>query len=128
MGHFYVRTRLTGPTGLTEEVDLFVDTGSTLIVLPHAIAERLDLQPVGSYPVELAGGAQDAWPVADVRIALEGREAPTLCFVADHGEPLLGVVALESLFLAVDPVGRRLVPTKAFAMPSTSRPAVAVPA
>ena len=128
MGHFHVTARLTGPTGSSEDLPLFVDTGSTLIVLPRSVAERLGLQPLGTYPVELAGGVVDAWPVADIRVGLQGREAPTLCFISDRGEPLLGVVALETLFLAVDPVGRRLVPTKAFAMPSVPRRAAAVSA
>jgi hypothetical protein len=40
---------------------------------------------------------------------------------------LLGAVALESLLLVVDPVGKRLIPTNALAM-STSRDTVAIPA
>ena len=128
MGHFHVQALLTGPTGISESLDLFVDTGSTLIVLPRVVAERLQLRAGETFPVELADGGEATWAVAEIRVALEGREAPMLCFIADRGEPLLGVVALESLFLAVDPVGRRLVPTKALAMPSTPRPPVAVPA
>jgi predicted aspartyl protease len=77
--HFNVRASLTGPTGLSESIDLLVDTGATFIVLP------------------------------------------------DAGVPLLGAVALESLLLVVDPVGKRLIPTNALAM-STSRDTVAIPA
>jgi predicted aspartyl protease len=127
MGHFNVPTRLTGPTGLSETLDLFVDTGATLIVLPRAVAERLELRPTRTCRVELAGGVEEMWPVAEIRAAIEGREAPMLCLISEGGPPLLGVVALESLQLAADPVGRRLVPTKFFAMPSVRR-GVAVPA
>ena len=56
MGLFRVPARLTGPTGRSEQVELLVDSGATL----------------------------------------------------------LGAVALESLFLAIDPVAKRLVPVEGF--------------
>jgi len=121
MGHFNVPVRLTGPTGISETLDLFVDTGATLIVLPRPVAERLSLRPTETCRVELAGGVEQLWPVAEIRASIEGREAPMLCLICEEGPPLLGVVALESLRLAVDPVGRRLVPGKFFAMPSVRR-------
>ena len=126
MGHFNVQTRVTGPTGVSEILNLFVDTGATLVVLPRSIAERLALRPTRTCQVELAGGVEETWPIAEIRVALEGLEAPMLCLISEGGPPLLGVVALESLGLAVDPVGRRLVPSKFFAMPSI-RCAVAIP-
>jgi predicted aspartyl protease len=128
MGHFYVRGVLTGPTGISESLDLFVDTGSTLIVLPPDVAERLQLRPAEPCTIELADGSEASWPLADIRVALEGRAAPTLCLIADRGEPLLGVVALESLRLGVDPVRRRLIPTRAIAKPTLPRPLAPVPA
>src|SRR2546426_8517514 len=36
------------------------------------------------------------------------------CFVAPGAPPLLGAVASESLFLAIDPVAKRLVPVEGF--------------
>jgi hypothetical protein len=39
-----------------------------------------------------------------------------LCLISAGGPPILGVVALEILGLAVDPVGRRLVPSRYFVM------------
>jgi hypothetical protein len=65
-------------------------------------------------PVVIAGGQRDVWPVAEVRLSLNGQDVTTPCFIAPGGPALLGAVALESLFLAVDPVARRLVPVEGF--------------
>jgi predicted aspartyl protease len=116
MGQFRVTARLTGPAGDAEDVELLVDTGATLLTLPRSLADRLELRVRRHLRVVIAGGTEAIWPVADVILALEGNEVPTPCFIAPEGEALLGAVALESLFLMVDPVGRRLVPTKGYVL------------
>ena len=116
MGLFRVRGRLTGPTGRMEDVELLVDTGATLLVVPAAIADRLELVARRSQTVVIAGGQRATWPVAEVCLAIHGSEVTTPCFVAPNGPVLLGAVALESLFLAVDPVAKRLVPVEGFAL------------
>ena len=115
MGLFRVHGRLIGPRGQGEEIDLLVDTGATLVVVPRELADRLGLAPMRQHTVVLAGGRREVWPVAEVHLQLNGDEVTTPCFIAPDGPPLLGAVALESLFLAVDPVGKRLVPVDAFA-------------
>jgi len=114
MGLFRVRGRLTGPTRRSEETDLLVDTGATLLVVPSSLAERLKLVNRRSQLVLIAGGQRETWPVAEVRLTLEGQEVTTPCFIAPDGPALLGAVALESLFLAVDPVAKRLIPVEGF--------------
>jgi predicted aspartyl protease len=130
MGLFAVRTTLIGPTGLTEDLDLLVDTGATFSLIPTAVANRLGLRVRRQQPVLIAGGRRDVWPVAEVRMAVEGRDdVPTLCFVTDAGPMLLGAMTLESLCLAVDPVGRRLVDADAIIGTSCrSGPLAAAPA
>lgn len=115
MGQFRVAARLTGPTGRAATLDLLVDTGATLLVVPRALALELDLAPLRTHPVVLAGRREEVWPIAEVRVAIEGQEVTTPCFIAPEGPALLGAVALESLFLAVDLVAKRLVPVKGFA-------------
>lgn len=114
MGLFRVEGRLTGPTGRSERIELLVDTGATLLVIPHDLAERLEVAPLRTQAVVIAGGQRDTWPVGEVRLALNGQEVTTPCFIAPGGPALLGAVALESLFLAVDPVARRLIPVEGF--------------
>jgi hypothetical protein len=75
-----------------------------------ALAERLKLIVGRSQSVIIAGGERTTWPVAEVRVSVEGRDVVTPCFIAPAGPALLGTVALESLFLGVDPVAKRLVP------------------
>lgn len=114
MGLFYVKGSLTGPTGRKEEAELLVDTGATLLVVPSPMAERLGLIPTRSQRVMIVGGQHEVWPVAEVRLVLDGAETTTPCFIAPDRPPLLGAVALESLFLAVDPIGKRLIPVEGF--------------
>src|SRR5712691_3758207 len=110
---FRVTARLTGPTGRTATVDLLVDTGASLLVVPRPLADQLELATLRSQPVQTAG-RKEVWPVAAVRLVIDGREVTTPCFIAPGSPPLLGAVALESLFLAADPVAKRLVPVEGF--------------
>jgi len=114
MGLFRVRGRLTGPTGRSEDVELLVDTGATLLVIPRSLADRLELVARRSQPVLIAGGQRVEWPVAEVSLSLDGSSVTTPCFIAPDGPAVLGAVALESLFLAVDPVAKRLIPVEGF--------------
>jgi len=114
MGLFRVPARLTGPTGRSEQVELLVDSDATLLVVPRDLANRLGVVPTRQQPVETAGGKRKVWPVAEVQLNLNGRVVTTPCFIAPSGPPLLGSVALESLFLTIDPVAKRLVPVEGF--------------
>jgi predicted aspartyl protease len=114
MGLFYVPARLSGPTGRTEVLELLVDSGATFVVVPQSIADRLELRPNRTCPIQTAGGRDETWPLADVRLTVDGDEVNTRCLIAPAGPALLGAVALESLLLAVDPVAKRLVPGKGF--------------
>jgi clan AA aspartic protease len=114
MGLFRVPARLTGPTGQSEEVELLVDTGATLLVVPADLAGRLSLVLRRHHPVVVARERREVWPVAEVQLILNGQEVTTPCFISPAGPPLLGAVALESLFLAVDPVAKRLITVEGF--------------
>jgi clan AA aspartic protease len=114
MGLFRVPARLTGPTGKTATVELLVDTGASLLVVPRPVADELELPVVRTQPVQTASGRREAWQISEVRLGVDGHEVTTRCFIAPGGPALFGAVALESLFLAVDPVARRLVPVEGF--------------
>ena len=52
--------------------------------------------------------------MAEVSLSLNGPDVTTPCFIAPDGPAPLGAVALESLFLAVDPVAKRRIPVEGF--------------
>lgn len=98
-----------------QTADTLPETGATLLVVPEDLAARLDLRPRRRHQVVIAGGRREVWPVEEVRLVLNGQDVTTPCFISPAGPPLLGAVALESLFLAVDPVAKRLVTVEGFA-------------
>lgn len=114
MGLVSVSGRVTGPTGQSETVEFLVDTWATFLVVPRALAQRLELQTLRTYPIQTAGGREETWPLSEVRVTLDGVEVTTPCLIAESGPALLGAVALERLLLGVDPVAKRLVPVKGF--------------
>lgn len=113
MGLFFISAKLTGPAGRQARLELLVDTGATFLIVSRDLANQLELQPIRACRLETAGGREETWPLAEVRLALDGMEVTTPCVIAPEGAATLGAVALESLVLAVDPVAKRLVPASA---------------
>ena len=111
MGLFRVRGRPADRT--CEDADFLVDTARRCWSAA-SLAERLALATRRTQRAVIAGGQRAEWPVAEVRIALDGPEVTTPCFIAPEGHAILGAVALESLFLGVDPVAKRLIPVEGF--------------
>ncbi len=90
-----------------------VDTGSTYTFLPAAMLRDLGIEPTRTSEFELASGetAHYARGEAIVRINGFGQMTPVV-FGEDDAEPLIGVVTLEQLELAVDPVGNAVIPRR----------------
>jgi predicted aspartyl protease len=107
-----VAGHLTGPAGRSEDAELLVDTVATLLVVPQEIADRLGLVAERTQRVLIVGGQRAEWPIAEVRLTLDGASVTTPCFISPGGPAILGAVALESLFLGVDPVAKRLIPVE----------------
>ena len=98
-----------------EPVEVMVDTGSTFTTVPGNLLRRLGASPQRIQPARLADGSIVDDEVCDKLIRLEGKTFITPVTFGKEGEPnLLGVVALETALLAIDPVDQRLVPTIAW--------------
>ena len=97
MGLFHVEGRLTGPTGRVEEVELLVDTGATLSVVPRSLAERLELKTTRSQRVVIAGGQRDVRPTAEARLALTATKSRLRALLRRRGQPC-SVLLLSKVF------------------------------
>ena len=101
--------------------DALVDTGSSLLVLPMAWKERLNLATSERVEMETADQRVVTSEVAGpARIQIEGfrpvfSEVAFLDMEPQNGsyEPLLGYIVLEQSQAAVDILGHRLVKVKA---------------
>jgi clan AA aspartic protease len=107
--HVTVRLRsLSSPNG-EYEADFLVDTGATDSLVPSAELNRIGVQPVGRTAYELANGTIQEYPFGLVEIVFMGEvTAGRVIFGPDNIEPLLGVTALESVGITIDPATRTL--------------------
>jgi predicted aspartyl protease len=97
----------------TQTLEVLVDTGAVLSMLPAAMLERLGVQRLGKVTAQVADGRFIERDVGNARLRVEGQEVWSRVIFGEPTDPsLLGLTVLEQLGLMVDPVGRRLVPTQ----------------
>ena len=107
--HVTVRLRSLGSQNGTYEADFLVDTGATDSFAPASELTRAGVQPVGRTVYELANVAVEEYPFGLVEITFMGEiTAGRAIFGPDNAEPILGVTALESVGITVDPATRTL--------------------
>lgn len=113
MGATYVTIEIGDVRGEQfQPVEVMVDTGATFTTVPADLLRRLGISPQRTQPVRLADGSVIQDEVCDALIRLEGKTFITPVTFGREEEPnLLGVIALETALLAVDPVEQRLIPT-----------------
>ena len=111
MGATHVTVRITNPA----EPDRFweglflVDTGATDSLVPRPHLETIGLEPKGRRVYQLADGSDLVLDVTTADIEFMGEiVGGTIIFGEADAEPLLGVTALESVGIEVDPLNQRL--------------------
>ena len=106
MGLFRETLRVLDRSGRTvNELEAWVDTGSTYTWLPRSVFDALGIAAEEEREFVLANGARETRAVAQIRISLGGPAFYTYCAVVEEGEELLlGAVALEEAGLALDSV------------------------
>lgn len=88
---------------------MLVGTGATNSVVPRPILAALGVVPEGRKTYELADGTEVQMNIATIRIELMGElTAGLVVFGRTDAESLLGVTALESVGVEVDPRNQRL--------------------
>ncbi len=92
----------------TEETRAMVDTGATLSLFPASLLERLGIHRIGQrrlrgFSVVLVGD------VGNANLTYDGDTAGVTVVFGEEREPaILGVTALETLGVQVDPVATQL--------------------
>ena len=86
-----------------------VDTGATDSLVPRPHLEAIGLRPKGQRVYELANGEELKMEITTADIEFMGEiVGGTVLFGEADTEPLLGVTALESVGIEVDPTNQRL--------------------
>ena len=93
-----------------ESVEVLVDTGATYSQVPGSLLRRLGIPVKWEAQVRLADGNVITGQIGQASVKLAGKTFITPVSFGREGEPnLLGLVALETAMLAVDPVAQALV-------------------
>ncbi len=111
MGAIHVTVTIRNPADPERAWDglFLVDTGSTDSLVPRPHLEAIGLQPRGQRKYELADGTEIVMDIATAEIEFMGEMVGgTILFGEPDVEPLLGLTALESVGIEVDPTTRRL--------------------
>ncbi len=91
------------------EADFLVDTGATDSLAPSSKLKKAGIKPVGRTAYELASGETVEYPFGLAVIEFMGEiTSGRIIFGPEDSEPLLGVTALESVGIVVDPANKRL--------------------
>ena len=122
MGFTYVRVAVAAPASpdRTEEIELLVDTGAILSVIPRPMMERLGVTPVGMQRVRAFGGEVMEREIGVVLFTYNGASGGVSVIFGEEGDQsTLGVTALEVMALRVDPRSGQLERTDILMLPLT---------
>lgn len=111
MGAIYTNVIIHNPADSDKswEGHFLVDTGATESLVPAPCLEAIGLKPVMQREYELADGSKVEMGIAPGVIEFMGEIiGTTIVFGAADAEPLLGVTALESAAVEVDPRNQKL--------------------
>ncbi len=111
MGATQVTVSVVNPADVSRRWDglFLVDTGSIDCYVPGNRLREIGIQPIGQRTYELADGTEIALNVGVAQVEFMGEAVgATVIFGKDDAEPLLGVTALESVGIEVDPQNQRL--------------------
>jgi clan AA aspartic protease len=94
------------------EIEAVIDTGTTMLILPEDIVDKLGLRKVGERRVKYANNQIQLKPVyRGVILELKGRDGIfDVLGEVEGSEPLVGQIVLESLDLIVDPATKTVIP------------------
>ncbi|MCR4314945.1 MAG: clan AA aspartic protease [Planctomycetes bacterium] len=111
MGATHVTVTIRNPADLEKSWEglFLVDTGAVDSLAPANALRSIGLEPKGSRIFELADGSEVKLDVAGGQIEFMGDVVwGTIIFGPENPEPILGVTALESVGIEIDPRSQKL--------------------
>ena len=111
MGVTQVTVTIRNPARLDQSWEglFLVDKGSFDCLVPGKYLRQIGLEPRAQRTYELADGNEVKLDVTVAEVEFMGeRVGSTVIFGKDEAEPILGVTALESAGIEVDPHSQRL--------------------
>ncbi len=109
MGEIHVTVVLSWHETIPFESLFLVDTGSTDSLAPRTRLIDAGFRSVGRMTYELANGQPVEYDFTIAKIEFMGEiTAGRIIMGPDEAEPILGVTALESVGITIDPVNRTL--------------------
>jgi clan AA aspartic protease len=111
VGLTYVTVELRAPSGKKRpyRASFLVDTGATDTFAPSSELRKAGIKPVAKTSYELANGEVVEYPYGLAQIEFMGEiTAGRVIFGPEDADPLLGVTALESVGIMVDPARKTL--------------------
>ena len=111
MGAIHVTVTIRNPADPDRAWEglFLVDTGATDSLVPRPHLEAIGLQPRSERIYELADGSELRMDITVAEIEFMGEiVGGTIIYGEPGGEPLLGVTALESVGIEIDPLNQRL--------------------
>ena len=111
MGLTYVTVQLSSTLGARKHfsAQFLVASGATDTMAPAKALRKAGIKPVGKTAYELANGSVQEYKFGLATIRFMGEiTSGRVIFGEDDAEPLLGVTALESVGIVLDPAKKTL--------------------
>ncbi len=111
MGTTHVTVIVKNPAARdrTWQGEFLVDTGAIDSLVPRQHLAAIGIEPIGSRTYEMADGRRLQFDIGGVELEVMGELVMgTVVFVDNDVEPLLGLTALESAGIEVDPRNQQL--------------------
>ena len=111
MGTTHVTVTVKNPAARDRawQGEFLVDTGAIESVIPRQHLEAIGVEPIGSRTYEMADGRRLQFDIGGAELKfMDEMVMGTVVFVDNDVEPLLGLTALESAGMEVDPRDQQL--------------------
>ena len=117
MGTFSFSIEIGDPQGQRfEQIEALVGTNASYTVVPASMLQRLGVSPVERRPFSLADDRIVEREIAETTVRIDERVLTRIVVFGEGPNSVLGAETLEGFGLAVDPIGKRLIPVEGLLM------------